>query len=151
MPTIQVEAWEMVQPEISRLCHEHWKEIAHNQEAIPLDPNWGQYQRLADAGMLFVTTIRDEALIGYLILIVSGHLHYKSTLHATEDIFWLAPEYRRGFLGVRLFRFTLTELKRHGVVKAVFSHKLAFQNGRVAKLFEWLGMKAVETVYTVIL
>lgn len=142
------EQWADAQPAIARLCGQHWKEIAGNQDCIPLDPNWETYATLADAGKVKLLTVRDDGrLVGYMIVFIWGHLHYKSTLHAAEDIYFLLPEYRRGMLGVRMFKTMLVELKRIGVVKAHFSHKVWFEGGGVGKVLQRLGGKLAEEIY----
>jgi len=40
----------------------------------------------------------------YHVAIVSGHLHYLSTMHAITDVYFLLPAYRKGFAVIRLFQ-----------------------------------------------
>ena len=65
-------------------------------------------------------------------------------------MFWLDPVYRLGWTGIRMFKETEKMLKETGV-KMVFVHtKLHFEadRGTIGKLFDRLGYKPVETVYS---
>lgn len=117
--TILVEPdWLAVQPEVALLIEAHWRELAVNRDVIPLDPDWEQYARIAKAGMMHFVSVRaDGVMVGYHCSFVMPHIHYKGTLHAFVDVFYIKPEYRRGSVGVRLFRVVERTLKARGVKK----------------------------------
>lgn len=146
-----VEHWRNFQPELRPLLYAHWCEIARDHEAVPLDPDWDRYLAMADAGCLSAVTARlgpGGPLVGYHIAIVSGHLHYGSTLHGITDVYYLAPEHRKGFAGIRLFKAVDTELERIGVVKRITGTKVHLDMG---PLLQRLGYRLTEHVYTKIL
>src|SRR6266576_7312864 len=76
-------AWErfnQLAHELPPLFHEHWKELALNQDTVKLDPNWDQFNALDVQGILRILTVRMEGrLVGYVFLLFGPHLHYKST------------------------------------------------------------------------
>lgn len=145
----QVEDWHAVKSEMVPLWNRHWREVALNHADVPLDVDHERYDSLADAGALHVLTVRrDGKLIGYHIAIVSGHLHYRSTLHGITDVYWIAPECRHGVTAVRMFQAVERELRKLGVRKLFTATKLHLDQG---KLFEHLGFKPVERLYAKIL
>jgi len=147
--TYQVEKWRDALPEMEPLLVEHWREIALGHDKVPLDIARGKYQALCDAGNLHVVIVRDNGkMIGYHVAIVSGHLHYLSTLHAITDVYYLMTEYRKGRTGIRLFQKVEAEMRRLGVKKLFTGAKLHTAAGKSGKLFEYLGYAATETLFT---
>lgn len=140
-----VEPWSSFKHEAAQLFKRHWREIALNHAEVPLDIDHERYDALAEAGALHIVTARKGGLlIGYHLAIVSGHLHYKSTLHGITDIYYVVPECRHGTLAIRLFQAVERELKKVGVRKLFTATKLHLDQGR---LFEHLGYKPVERLY----
>ena len=150
--TYAVERWATYWPDAKPLWEQHWQEIALDQERIPLDVDMERYQALDAAGVLHVVTVRDETglLRGYWVGFVTTHLHYRSTLHALLDVYWLDPALRQGWTGVRLFRVVEQTLRARGVMKVVMGHK-RHVHGRLAKLFGFLGYRHIEETYSKLL
>ena len=148
--TFAVEAWSQVQPELAALLPCHWQEIALDQDVIALDMDWDAYAYLAAQGILQVVTVRTPSheLVGYFLSFVRPHLHYRQSLTAFEDMFFLCPEYRQGWTGVRFFQFIEAHWRSLGVERAAMSFKLHFRRGRVGKLLQYLGWHATEMHYT---
>lgn len=143
------EALSLVQKEIEPLLKEHYEEIAWNQEKIPLRPDWAKYQKLEVAGILRVFAARRSgALIGYAVYFVSLHLHYSETLWAANDIIFVRKS-ERGSVGVKLLRFSETELRSEGVKLVGLHIKLEHDWSRMAErlgyektefnLLKWIG------------
>lgn len=125
MITYQVEKLKQIKDELPSLLKLHYDEIALDRDYIPLDPDWAKYEASCERGNLFVATARNESqqLIGYSLFFVTKHLHYKSTLVASNDILYLHPDYRQGTAGIKLIKFSEIELKKLGVVKLVWHIK----------------------------
>lgn len=141
----RVERWRNLRREMLPLLVRHWREIALNHADVPLDIDQQKYAELDEAGALHIVTVRkDGELIGYHVAVVSGHLHYKSTLHGITDVYWIAPEFRQGFTGIRLFQHVEKELAAIGVRKLFTGTKVHLD---MSKLFERLGYKRVEFLY----
>jgi GNAT superfamily N-acetyltransferase len=101
------------------------------------------------AGLLRCVTARDDSgLVGYAIFIVQPHLHYKSCKTAFEDIYFLRKEHRLGRTGIRLFQFAEEALRADGVNRIIMHTKIHMDNSR---LFEYLGYKHTDKLYTKIL
>lgn len=145
MITFALEDWFEVKDEMSVLWPAHWEEVAVNKDAIPLDPDFDAYAMLANAGMLHIVVARKEGrIIGYHFNIVKPHLHYRRSLSAFCDIYYIAPEYRTGRTPLRLFQFVEKTLKARGVQKAFTGTKLSLNAG---PLFEFMGWTPTETLY----
>lgn len=140
MITYQVERWSDLINEFKPLFEKHWLEVDNEREAIPLDVDWEGYARIDLANMLCVVTCRDsdseEKLIGYCITIISYPLHYRTTLHAVVDVYYVSPEYRKSGVGLNLFTFTEGVYKQMGVKNIVTSTKSYLNH---SKLFEAMG------------
>lgn len=146
MTIYAVERWKDIRAEMLPMLERHWHEVALNHAAVPLDIDEAAYRRCDEAGALHIVTARQEKkLVGYHVAIVSTHLHYASTLHGITDVYWIAPENRHGTTAARMFQHVEKELKTLGVKKLFTATKLHLDQGR---LFEYLGYKPVERLYT---
>lgn len=131
--------------ELDDLFPEHYEELCVTKE-FPYEPDYEAYKRCAEMGMLRTITCRaDGELIGYIIFFVSPHLHYKSCITATEDIYFVKKEYRKGRVGIKLFQYAEQVLKERGVDRIVVNTKIHLDNSR---LFEYLGYKMTDKVFT---
>jgi hypothetical protein len=141
-----VEHWEPLKDEIWPLWQQHYDEIAEDKASVPLDPDWAKYDHLAETGCLHIVTARkDGVLVGYAFNIVSTHLHYRTTLFAFSDLYWLKPDCRGGKTAFRFFAFVEASLAERGVTKAVTNVKRA--HDQTSRLFEWLGWRHAERLY----
>lgn len=112
----QQEFLETCMKESQGLLENHWKEIALNKDKIKLNPDWDAYLELESKGILKVFTARDSGtLVGYFVVFVHRHIHYKDHLFANNDVLFLSEEYRKGFTGIRLIKFAEGCLKADGV------------------------------------
>lgn len=150
MATFATEKWPAFSKEAEGLMRRHWEEVALDRDRIPMGMDHGYYQRLEDAGILHVVTMRvDGQLAGYFIALVSTHPHYKDAgIMAFTDIYYLAPEHRRGNAGARMFAAVEASLRERGAVKLYVSHKLHKDH---SLLFEALGYKPTDISYTKLL
>jgi GNAT superfamily N-acetyltransferase len=128
----------------------HYAEIAENKDTIgPVDPDLDVYDRLDAAGRLHVLTARDGSrLVGYFVGVTGPSMHYRTVVGGHEDMYWLAPEYRRGAAGVRLVIEAEKMLRRKGARVATMRVKLARDHGPV---LERLGFRPFERVHIKVL
>ena len=147
--TYQVEKWNDCIAEMLEYEVDHWMELGLEHQDVPQDINFDLYAQMCNAGTLHVVTCRENGhIIGYHITFVKTHPHYMSTLHGHVDLYYLKPEYRKSKIGVKMFRFAEESLKSIGVKKLITPTKTHLHHGA---LFEGLGFKEVESVYTKIL
>ena len=134
--------------ELKGLLPEHYDELCVTKD-FPLRPDYVAYGKLCVAGMLRCIVARaDGVLVGYALFIVSPHLHYSTCKTAFEDIYFLKKEYRLGRTGIRLFQFAETALRADGVNRIIMHTKIHLDN---SKLFEYLGYKLTDKLYTKLL
>jgi hypothetical protein len=81
MISFQQESLVTTKEDARPLLEKHWEEIALNKDVIKLNPDWDAYADLEDAGILKIFTARsDGKLIGYFVVFVKAHIHYKDHL-----------------------------------------------------------------------
>ena len=138
-------------PELPPLFYEHWQEVALDKERIALDPDFRRYVIMDNAGILAMQTLRrDGTLKGYFISEVFPHLHYQQSLTAIQDIYYIHPNCRQGFVAANFFKFVASDLKARGVQKFLVMRKLHL-DPRIGDLWERLGYRADEIWYSKIL
>lgn len=144
--TCHVESFEQRLEELQRLLPLHYRELALNQDKVPLSPRYDIYIANERADQLVFVTLRDNGeLVGYFIGFVSPGLHYSTCLTCTMDIFFVHPDKRKGSAGVRLFRAVEAELRRRGVNRWFMGSKL---HADASALFKRIGAVPVETYYS---
>jgi GNAT superfamily N-acetyltransferase len=146
MVTYQVEPWDQFQHQAAPLWERHWEEIALDKAAIKLNVDFRAYDQMDAMGMLHVVVARDAgAIVGYHLSFVRPHFHYANSLTAYTDVYWVAPECRKGRVGIALFQFVEKTLKARGVERMFSACKL---HKDVGKLFERLGWTETERVFS---
>lgn len=146
MITFAVEPWSVYAPDAEELWPRHWEELAKNRDKIPLDVDYDRYEMADATGELFIAVGREAGKVAaYWIGFIKGHLHYNGTLHAFNDIYYVAPEHRKSGVGTELFVYVERELKRRGVKKIINATKISHDH---SALFESQGFHATERVFT---
>jgi GNAT superfamily N-acetyltransferase len=144
--TFHVESLTERLEELKPLFPEHFRELALNQDEVPLDPQYDIYlQRDARGEVLFVAGRELGQLIGYFVGFVAPGLHYRTCLTLTMDIFYVHPDYRHQGAGFRLFKTVEAEAKRRGAQRMFVGSKL---HRDASWLFERLGYEEVERYYS---
>ena len=140
------------------MVHELAPLLARQQEEVgttyqDFDPDWDRYFEYERAGILRLWIARDEhgVIVGYVVGLVVHGLHAASTKHCYADLFWLAPEWRDGLLGLRFLRSAAEAFRGLGVQVLRWETNDTFEadaNGRsrVARLLERIGFTQVGTV-----
>lgn len=143
-----VESWEQYRQDAEVLWPEHWREIANNQDLIPLVCDYDRYAELEAKGLLHIVTVRDDGrLVGYWVgLVMPGHLHYATTPHAHMDVLWVHQAWRKGLVGYRLLQCVERTIQQRvgGLVKLVMGMKTHYDLGA---LYTRLGYTEIERNY----
>lgn len=141
-------AWEPyvdIAKEVFPLWRQHYREIALDQDICPLAPDTEWYLTVDSRSILHVLTARSNGhLVGYIFNIVGPHNHYSETLFAHTEMFWLHPDFRKGWQPVKMFVENLRGLKARGAALATINFKLSYKNGRVGQLLHRLGYEATD-------
>ena len=146
MITCHVESFEQQLEELQVLLPLHYRELALNQDKVPLQPQYHVYIERERAGGLLFVTLRDAGqLVGYFIGFIAPGLHYSTCLTCTMDIFYVRQDKREGSAGVRMFRFVEAELRRRGVHRWFMGSKI---QADASPLFKRIGATPVETYYS---
>jgi GNAT superfamily N-acetyltransferase len=147
MLTCHIESFAERLPELQTLLPEHYKELALNQDKVPLSPMYEIYIDREKKGELLFMTMREKGdLVGYFIGFIAPGLHYSTCLTCTMDIFYIRKDKRGQALpGVRLFRAVEEELRRRGVNRWFVGSKV---KADASALFEFLDFERVEIYYS---
>ena len=143
-------AWERfaaIAHELPPLFTQHWRESSLDHRA--LNPDWDLYYSWDISGALRVLTVRAEGvLVGYLFMLVSGHVDHKHLLFAQAEKFWLDPVFRQGWTGVKLFKEAVRAATEWGAVELAVPVELHVMDGRLAAMLQRLGFRPVETIHS---
>jgi L-amino acid N-acyltransferase YncA len=121
----------LTEPNINDMLTAHWHELGVHKDQMPLDPDYEYMLECAERNFFMVWAARDgKTLVGYIAFWIKPHTHYKSTLTAVEDLYYLSASYRKGTTGIRLFTTAMDALKRRGVKRVIVNEKVHFEQGR---------------------
>lgn len=110
--------------EIKDLLKIHWEEIAMYKDKVVFDPDYDLYYKLNEDKKLLTITVRDEGrLVGYFLVFLFYHPHYKNDLYANTDILFIDKKYRGGTTAYRLFKFVEKQLRKLDVSVFLISMK----------------------------
>ena len=145
MIKFSVESLKDVWDEVMTLASAHWMETEMYRHGQQFNPSREMYMGYENAGWLIQCVVRDDgAMVGYATMFVTPSLHTQQII-ATEDTFFLLPEYRKGRNGVRLVKFAEDECRKRGAVEIMMTAKLTNQAGR---LMECMGYSQVAKQYS---
>ena len=115
MITFQEETLEQIHDkELEDMLELHTEELS--KFSVSLNPDWERYQQIEDIDALHIVTARDnEKLIGYYVSIITTHHHYKDALIAENDVHYILPKYRKGWLGYKFLKRAIQFLKDRNV------------------------------------
>jgi len=118
--------------EAEPLLRQHWREVAWEQEKIPLDIDYQTYDMLDKAGMFHCFSSRvGGVLVGYSAYFMRPNPHYKSTMWAANDVIFMLPEHRGH--GRYLMTFAEEELRALGANVISYHVKVALDWGVALK------------------
>lgn len=147
----QWEPFSSIARELFPLLKEQQEEVGRNYQDF--DPDWNRYFEYERAGILHIWTVRNGcgALVGYFVCFVIHGLHAVNTKHCYADLFWLAPEWRDGFNGLRFLRSAAEASRDLGAQVLRWETNDTFEpdasgRSRVARLLERIGFTQVGSV-----
>lgn len=85
--------------ELKPLLEKNFEESGKWAEDANFDPDYESYLEMDKSGRLKVFTIRNGGrLVGYAVYFLLPHRHSKRLRLAVNDMIYLLPEYRNGFV-----------------------------------------------------
>ena len=146
MITAHVESFEENLEYLKPLLPIHYKELALNQDKVPLSPQFDKYVAAEQRGeLIFITLRKAGQMVGYFIGFIAPGLHYSTCLTCNMDIFYVLPDHRGSGTGFQLFKFVEQQLKKRGVDRMFVGSKM---HKDASWLFEKLNYIPVETYYS---
>ena len=138
MITFNREIFGEVLEELKPLLVDHYQEIAMYRDKIAYAPDWKRYEELDKSGILKLVTVRDDGvLVGYYLFMVLPNLHYCEDLYAVNDIVLIKKEYRKGKVGVGLFKYVEDWCKELGVSVMTMHMKTFLPFDSLCEGLEW--------------
>ena len=133
--------------EVMVLANEHWAGTRTYRRHEPFQPSFERYNACNEGGYFTLFTARDAGkMVGYFGVYVSPSMHSQK-LMATEDTFFLHPDYRGGRNAFRFLNHIEEYLKGRGVDEIMFSCEIDNQTG-IKGLLEYLGYQPVIQQYS---
>lgn len=112
----------------------HWQETEMFAAGEEFAPSFDRYSRYGEAYTVF--TARDDGrLVGHCGMYLVASMHTQQ-LMATEDTWFLLPEYRKGRNAIWFYNYVEAEMRRRGATK--ISMTAAPYNG-ACRIMEYLG------------
>jgi N-acetylglutamate synthase-like GNAT family acetyltransferase len=143
------EAWPDVVDEMKPLFVRHWQEIGVDRDVVLMDMDYEMYDKYHEIGYLKIVTVREAGkLVGYCMALLCTHLHYRSTLFGLGDLYYIAPEHRKGSAGLRMFMEMEKLMRSLGAKKLTTITKMHHD---LSPMFEKLGWKSVEKTFSKVL
>lgn len=143
---LKVERFRDIVDELHVLHEQHFSETEIHRLGFGLNPNYDYLIDLEKRGQLIQFTARDREtnrLVGNIRMYINTSLH-TGTQYATEDTFYLLPEYRKGWTALRFWRFMEESVRAIGVRELRTDSKVI---NKVHKLNEYCGYKHVANKY----
>jgi len=149
MITYQLEEWDVVKQDVCRLATQHYVECEAAENKFPFSLDMDTFEVLAEQGLLHCFTARaDGKIIGYIVNAISDrHLHFEAKT-ANHLGWYVAPEFRKKLVGVKLLALTEEELRKIGVQIMYGSHTI---HADASQVFKRLGWQDVERHYVKVL
>ena len=103
MITYKIKTVEECFDDVEKLFQDHYEELSVTKQ-YKLNPDYEVY--IQNSGRIKVILCKDDDdIVGYIVFFIAPHLHYKDCLMAIEDIYYLKPEYRKGTVGIKMFKY----------------------------------------------
>lgn len=142
--TYQRESFAQAYPEAQPLIVRHWQEI-DSFKASAVDVDEAVYEQADALGMFRCYTMRESGkLIGYATFFVRPSPHTKNAIHALHDTLYVAPEHRKGSLGIRFMDYCENQMRAEGV-QLIYQHTTPENDYR--PILERREYRLVEYVY----
>jgi len=127
--------------EIIENAEKHWFETEQYRHGQKFNPDKERYLQYEKAGIYIQFTARDKGkLAGHCGMYVMKSMHTQEVI-ATEDTWFLLPEYRKGRNAIKMYNFVEDEMKKRGVIEIMMTAKLGNKSNRIMEYlgYEWVA------------
>lgn len=132
-------------PELEAIWNAYYATTPAHTGTPPYDFDWNSYFRLDALGILKIITARKEGrLVGFILYMVTHHLHHRTTLMGVSDGIGVDMTVRGEGVGRGLLAKGEEVLRGLGCTSITHSYRLCYGT---TPLFEKLGFEAIEHVY----
>lgn len=148
MLLIQLERVEQVWEEVMALATMHWAGTKSYRRHYPFQPSYERYKACNENGFfqLFTARTKEGRMVGYFGVYLSQSMHSQH-LMATEDTFFLHPDFRGGRTALRFLQAIEQQCQQWGVVEIMFSCEQDNETG-IQRLLNLLDYKPVIMQYS---
>ena len=135
----QIEPLPQAWNEMVTLAGQHWHETEGFRSGQPFNPVYARFESYWKIGCFHQFTVRNEEgrMIGYAGMYLTPSMHSQSLI-ASEDTWFLLPEYRKGRTALNLVKFVESEMTKLGAVGIGMSAKISNGAGRILEYFDYL-------------
>jgi GNAT superfamily N-acetyltransferase len=131
--TYSQEPWSAYRAECEHLWARHHAEVEADM-GMEFRPREEVYTHAEAAGALLIIVARNDGEpIGYAVFVIQYHTHHADVLCGFEDRYYLLPDYRKGWAGVRLIGAALDALRERGVQRWYACTKVSKNVGPVLR------------------
>lgn len=130
------------------LAAAQWAETERYRHYQVMAPSFERYNAYDKAGWFLMFTMRDDGkLVGSCGVYLTPSMHTQELL-ATEDTWYLLPEYRKGRNAINFYKFGEAEIRRRGAVEFTVSSKIIDGKPTTGRLLEYLDFDQIGVVYS---
>jgi GNAT superfamily N-acetyltransferase len=137
-----------LEEELTALFEAYYAVTPAHTDLPPYDLDWPLYNALQDAGVLFITTTRDNEdgykLYGAGLYMIVQHPHHRTMTVAECDILAVSHTRRGEGIGSTLLDFSINALRDRGVQRVAHRYRTCYNT---TPLFEKHDFKLQEHVY----
>lgn len=142
----RAERFDDVLPELHALHEQHFAETEIHRIGFGMNPDYDYMREMERQGKMVQFTAREietGKLVGNIRMYIQASVH-TGNLYASEDTFFVLPEYRKGFMALRFWQFMEEAVRTIGVVEIRTDSKVI---NKVHRLNEYCGYKHVANKY----
>lgn len=140
-----VEPLEQAWDDMVKLAAQHWKETQAYRHNQPFDPKFERYNAYEKIGCFLQFTVRDNGrMVGYGGAYIVPSMHTQRLI-ASEDTWYLLPEYRKGWNALKFFKFMESECVKRGAIEVSLTVPEGIGTG---VLCERIGYAKIAALYS---
>jgi len=131
------------------MAKEFWKHTIYDEKYCP-DTVWHMAAQCLSHGLLSVLEI-DGEVVGFACGVKGALLGNSDVLSGTEIAWWVNPDHRSGRNGISLLRHIEGQAKKCGIKYWNMAHMESSMPETVQSIYEKMGYKRTEVIYTRVL